>query len=116
MNAKTIVILCSICFIVGAGISAGVAYSIANGYNRQLDNDLRTSRADFDDLSSQYRAIEQSNIELGKRLDSVASGIAEAKRLAGQLSIEGESVVGQIRRVIENLRKIKGILENLPVH
>ena len=112
-DLKTFIIACVVCLAVGAiGTSAGFII-VGNADNRRLDSDLRASRADFAALSEQYSAITKSNSDLAIRLEYVHSGIEEAAGLTGQLYVTGESLTGQIRRVIENLRKIKIILDDI---
>ena len=107
---KKVIIACVISLVLGAVGASAVYIAIGNSDNRRLDTELRASRADYQSLELEYRTIEQSNIVLGERLQRLSIGVTEAKRLAGQLSVQGEAASTTIRRVIENLRKIKEIL------
>jgi len=97
--------ICSLCIF---GTSKWYDYRVG-----QLNQELGRSKSDYQQLELEYRAIEQSNSVLGKRLDSIQRGVGEAKDLTNAISGQGKTASEQIRGVIENLKKIRTILENI---
>jgi gas vesicle protein len=110
MNAKGIIIATIIGLIIGF-VGAAIFY---NGRLGQLDSDLRASQRDYQLATEQYNALKRSNSELGNRLDSIQAGVGKAKDIIGQISINADDIQKSLRKVIDDLKRLKVILASIP--
>ncbi len=111
MIDKKNVVRVIVSLLVGGIIATTINIVYWVGIVGGLNTELATSRDRAIQLERNYSELKQSNLELGKRLDSIQARITEAKGLVSDLSRTGASALETVRRVIENLTRLKGILE-----
>lgn len=102
-----VVVLFFMVSIFGAGyITARV------GFTRQLDRELVTGRARIDQLTNERDKIAGVSDSLRIRFDSIQGGLRTAKGLIDDISIQGRNAQETLRIVIDNLRKVKTIIQS----
>lgn len=106
----------SLLFAFAAGAyGTGTAYNlIVRSDVGRLDQQLADSEQRTRELTDKYNELTKSNNELGKRYDSIQGGIAEAKGIVESISGSSATAIETVRRVIENLQRLKIILANIP--
>ena len=96
MNAKNIVLLCAICFIVGAGGTGGIVYKL------YLDAERASSA-----IIGQLRSEQQRSADINQSItDGITDTISKLGKAQG-LSEKNRLLFGALRKIINALPDYK---------
>lgn len=93
--------------------ASGVFVCSISGDFGRLDQELRAGRDRIAELERQYSDIEKANIAIGTELKRISDRVREAKGIIETISGQGATALEQVRRTLENLKKLKDIIGSI---
>jgi hypothetical protein len=91
-----------------------IAYELSTDYSGRLDRVIADSREGFDRLTRENLAASEENQRLRNYLEDRERILDEASSIVGELEKTTGTATEKVRRIIENLRKLKEVLGRIP--